>query len=132
MKYLLDVNALVALGNGAHAAHAAAEQWLARKQKAGAELASCAVTELGFVRVSVQIELLPNVATARDVLAKMKESIGMELIADRLGMDRLPDYVKKPNQLTEGHLSALAEANGAKLATFDRGIPNSEQMGSTR
>ena len=44
MKYLLDVNALVALGNGAHAAHAAAEQWLARKQKAGAELASCAVT----------------------------------------------------------------------------------------
>jgi len=126
------VNALVALGNGAHAAHAAAEQWLARKQKAGAELASCAVTELGFVRVSAQIELLPNVATARDVLAKMKESIGMELIADRLGMDRLPDYVKKPNQLTEGHLSALAEANGAKLATFDRGIPNSEQMGSTR
>ena len=132
MKYLLDVNALVALGNGAHAAHAAAEQWLARKQKAGARLASCAVTELGFVRVSVQIELLPNVATARDVLAKMKESIGMELITDGLGMDRLPDYVKKPNQLTDGHLSALAEANGAKLATFDRGIPNSEQMGSTR
>lgn len=132
MKYLLDVNALVALGNGAHAAHAAAEQWLARKQKAGAELASCAVTELGFVRVSVQIELLPNVATARDVLAKMKESIGMELIADGFGMDRLPDYVKKPNQLTDGHLSALAEANGAKLATFDRGIPNSEQIGGTR
>jgi hypothetical protein len=125
MKYLLDVNALVALGNSAHADHTAAEQWLVQIQGKGDTLASCAISELGFVRVSVQAGLLPSVAVARNVLAKLKASVGVEVLADGLAMDRLPPYVKLPAQLTDGHLLELATSHGAQLATFDKGIPRS-------
>ena len=128
MKYLLDVNALVALGIGSHTAHATAERWLFRAQSAGATFASCAISELGFVRVSVQAGLLPDVASARHLLSRMKASINIELLPDAVGMEKLPAYVKTPAQLTDGHLLALAAAHNAKLATLDAGIPGAERI----
>jgi predicted nucleic acid-binding protein len=35
----------------------------------------------------------------------------------------LPAYVKKPVEITDGHLLALAKHHGARLVTFDAGIP---------
>ncbi|MBK9989159.1 MAG: PIN domain-containing protein [Verrucomicrobia bacterium] len=128
MKYLLDVNTLVALGNGSHTAHPVAERWLERVQKTNATLASCALTELGFVRVSVQAGLLPDIATARRVLAQMKASVDIVLLPDALGIDKLPSYVKTPAQLTDGHLLSLAAVHGAKLATLDSKIPGAERI----
>ena len=37
----------------------------------------------------------------------------------------LPGWVRAPKQITDGHLSKLASANGAVLATFDENIPGS-------
>jgi len=128
MKYLLDVNALVALGIGSHTAHTTAEHWLFKAQSSGATFASCSISELGFVRVSVQAGLLPDVATARHLLSRMKSSIHIELLPDAVGMDKLPSYVKTPAQLTVGHLLALAASHGAKLATLDTGIPGAERI----
>lgn len=126
MKYLLDVNTLVALGNGAHAEHEVAELWLQKMQTLHAESGSSPISDLGFVRVSVQAGLQPDVASARLVLARMKASAKIALWADSIGMDKLPAYVVKPAQLTDGHLLEVARSHGAKLATLDRGIPGSE------
>jgi predicted nucleic acid-binding protein len=126
VKYLLDVNTLVALGNGAHAQHDAAELWLKRMQTVSAELGSSPICDLGFVRVSVQAGLQPDVASARNVLARMKASAKIALWSDSIGMEKLPAYVMKPVQLTDGHLIEVARSHGAKLATLDKGIPGSE------
>ena len=52
MIYLLDVNALVALGFINHEFHDRIAAWV-RSQKSP-NLASCSITELGFVRVLAQ------------------------------------------------------------------------------
>lgn len=125
MKYLLDVNLLVALGHTGHVHHGRATVWLGSIRTVAGALATCAITELGFVRVSVQAGLQPDVAAARTAFARMRRSspVKFELVEDRLGADRLPVYVKRAAQLTDGHLLELAKGHGALLATLDNGIP---------
>jgi toxin-antitoxin system PIN domain toxin len=125
MKYLLDVNMLVALGHTLHVHHVRAERWLKSIASRTEGLATCAITELGFVRVSVQTGLQPDVATAAKALASLKASspVGIELWPDALAVDKLPRYVKKAAELTDGHLLELARANGAQFVTLDGDIP---------
>lgn len=52
MKYLLDVNALVALGFLRHEFHERVALWVRATQVSS--LATCSITELGFVRVLTQ------------------------------------------------------------------------------
>ena len=52
MTYLLDVNALVALGFIDHEFHGRLAAWV--KSQNWPNLASCSITELGFVRVLAQ------------------------------------------------------------------------------
>lgn len=52
MKYLLDVNALVALGFIHHEFHDRITAWL--RAKNFPPLATCSITELGFTRVLAQ------------------------------------------------------------------------------
>ncbi len=55
MRYLLDVNALVALGFLQHEFHERVAGWVRRSVVKGTvELATCSLTELGFVRILVQ------------------------------------------------------------------------------
>ena len=130
MTFLLDVNALLALAHAAHTLHGRAERWVSRLRR-GDRLATCAITELGFVRVAPQARLSPDVARARDLLTRIKESRrpAFVLLDDRLGADRLPAWVKLPAQTTDGHLVALAGAHAARLATLDEGIPGSLLIG---
>jgi len=126
VRYLLDVNALVALGHTRHVHHDRAERWLKGVMPTAEMLGTCAITELGFVRVSVQTGLQPDVATAVQALARLKASspVKMELWADSLGVDKLPRCVKKPADLTDGHLVELGHAHGAQLVTLDGKIPD--------
>jgi uncharacterized protein len=130
MTFLLDVNALLALCCGAHVHHARAEAWVAaRRKQAGFALATCAITELGFVRVAAgPAAHAVDLPTAKSVLAQLKASphIKFGFLNDELGADRLPLWVVRPGQTTDGHLAALAAAHGARLATFDTGIPGAE------
>ena len=116
---------LIALGHTLHVHHVRAERWLKSVTPKAEGLATCAITELGFVRVSVQTGLQPDVATATKALASLKASspIRIELWSDALGVDKLPRYVKKPAQLTDGHLLELALENGAQFVTLDGDIP---------
>jgi uncharacterized protein len=125
MVYLLDVNALVALGFAPHQFHHRVASWLRAHE---VSLATCAITELGFVRVLAQASAYSlTVAEARGLLRSLKRTPNSQFtfIPDDHDVSRLPDWVKAARQLTDGHLSTLAKANGAVLATLDERIPDS-------
>ena len=129
MTYLLDVNALVALGVLQHEFHSHVSSWVATlRQQGGSQLATCSMTELGFVRVLAQAPQynLP-VPQAVDLLVRIKASkaLPIKFIADGQDISRLPSWVKTPTQTTDGHLAQLASANGAILATLDKRIQGS-------
>jgi predicted nucleic acid-binding protein len=123
-RYLLDVNALIALGFREHEFHAPVATWV-RKLNSGDELVTCAITELGFVRVLVQLAQAElSVDETKNILQRLK-SVGVQFtfVADDHDASRLPGWAKTPKQTTDGHLAELAKAHGAKLATLDRSIP---------
>jgi predicted nucleic acid-binding protein len=126
VTYLLDVNALLALGHTAHVHHGRVAAWVASLERADA-LATCSITELGFVRIAPQARLCPSVTVARELLAQMRGSTRPPFVrlVDHLGADALPDWADTPGATTDGHLSALAIERACRLATLDEGIPGS-------
>ena len=119
MKYLLDVNALIALGYKQHVFHKRVAGWAA-----GKSLATCSITELGFVRILAQLpEADISVTTSREMLATMKRERRLKQISDSQSAVGLPVWVQKPGQITGGHLLALAQSYNSALATCDKGIP---------
>ena len=126
MIYLLDVNALVALGFINHEFHPRIARWV--RSTGSSQLASCSITELGFVRVLAQAPAYGfTVAQARTLLLRLKEGriSRLTFIPDGHDVSHLPGWVKAPKQITDGHLSKLASAKGAVLATLDENIPES-------
>jgi predicted nucleic acid-binding protein len=125
VNFLLDVNALVALGHSGHVHHSRATAWFRSVKVPTNRVCTCAITELGFVRVAVQTGLQIDVPSARRALAALKASsaIPFDLLEDALGADKLPAFARAPNKLTDGHLFELAKNHGAQLATLDTGIP---------
>jgi toxin-antitoxin system PIN domain toxin len=126
MRYLLDVNVLIALAHTGHVFHAKARHWYLLVAPSARGFHTCSITELGFVRVSVATGLQPDILTARHALDALKSSskIRFELISDDVGAAQLPSFVKKTQDITDGHLFELARKNSMQLVTFDRGIPN--------
>jgi predicted nucleic acid-binding protein len=127
MKYLLDVNALVALGFLEHEFHPRVALWVRRLAAKGTpDLATCSITELGFVRVLAQAPQYGfTVGQACDLLQRLKaaHAVNFTFIADAQDISHLPGWVKMARQTTDGHLVQLAAASDAVLATFDRHIP---------
>jgi uncharacterized protein len=129
MKYLLDVNALVALGFLQHEFHNRIALWTRELCAKGAmQLATCSITELGFVRVLAQVTQYDfTVSHARALLVSLKKhpQPAFTFLTDDHDISRLPTWVKSPRQTTDGHLGQRARANAAVLATLDKGIPGS-------
>jgi predicted nucleic acid-binding protein len=127
MNYLLDVNVLLAWGYPAHVHHDRVSHWLRDVATARAEsplLATCAITELGFVRIaSGKAAFAPDVTTARRDLRQLKASRQFIFLGEVLDADCLPDWVTKSAQTTDGYLLKLASAYGGWLATLDTRIP---------
>jgi predicted nucleic acid-binding protein len=126
MIYLLDVNALVALGFLNHEFHARVATWV--RSHNSPNLASCSITELGFARVLSQAPAYGfTVAQARTLLLRLKraKNSALNFIPDNHDISHLPAWVRTPRQITDGHLSKLASANGAVLATLDENIRGS-------
>jgi uncharacterized protein len=123
---LLDVNVLLALAWPNHVHHQVAQRWFS--QRSGA-WATCAITEIGFVRNSANKTAIPQAATppqAVEILRRLRSMDrhtfwvdDIELVVDeRIQASRLGGY----RQLTDAHLIALAERHGGAVATFDRGL----------
>jgi uncharacterized protein len=124
MRYLLDVNALVALGVTHHEFHDRVAAWI--KAARFPAVATCSITELGFIRVLAQApDYGFTVTQARTFLLRLKktDALPFSFIADDQDVSHLPTWVKSPKQTTDGHLSELARANRATLATLDARIP---------
>jgi predicted nucleic acid-binding protein len=136
VTYLLDVNSLLALGVLHHEFHERVAAWVARLAKKGIpDLATCSITELGFVRVLSQAQQFRfSVVQARELLLQLKvaEAIHCTFIPDGLDVSCLPKRVRSPKQITDGHLVELAKANGAQLATLDEKVPGSFLIPSSR
>jgi len=127
VRYLLDVNALVALAVIQHEFHGRMAAWIRRMSSKGeGRLATCAITELGFIRVLAQVpQYGASVSLARDLLRRLKNEAGLDVtfLADTLDASRLPGWVRSAKQITDGHLVQLARAGGAVLATLDKRLP---------
>jgi uncharacterized protein len=124
MKYLLDVNALIALGFREHIFHERVTTWMNASRPT---VATCSITELGFVRVLGQTpSYAMSVMEARVLLLRLKETkvFSFVFLPDGNDVSHLPTWVKSPKQTTDGHLLALSTVHGARLATFDRTIRN--------
>ncbi len=119
MKFLLDVNVLLAWEHPMAQGHGSFHAW--RAAHPSDELLSCAVTELGFIRVSVQV-FSYSVVQAQEALAKRLRPY-VRYLAD-LPAPALPASVRGGSRTTDGYLAQVAQTHGASLATFDTGIPN--------
>lgn len=126
MNWLLDVNALVALAHQGHADHPRLIRWFASLIGTESRLGTCAITEIGFVRVSIQAGFERDAAGAVDTLVGLKKSsrIPFEMLPDSMGASNLPNWVIGPKQVTDGHLLELATQHSMRLATLDKSIPN--------
>ncbi len=120
MKYLLDVSAFVALGYAGHAEHAQADQWLVTQKAKGAEFCVCSITELGFLRVGVGGQYVPDWQSAVTAMHRVSRSIPVQFLADDEPIQSLPRAVRTGNDATDAHLLRLAKAHGLTLATGDR------------
>lgn len=136
MRYLLDVDALVALGYEGHEQHGRVAKWEhALAGRSTPEFATCPITELGFVRILAQVSAYGfSVAEARGLLLDLKSdsSVKFTFLPDDHDATRLPAWVVRPKQTTDGHLVQLAKANGAALATLDENIPGAYLIPSQR
>ena len=117
MRYLLDVNALIAWYHANAQDHAAFHAW--RKANPKGTLLSCAITELGFVRVSMQVFRYDS-ARAYGALAEMKRHL--RFVAD-LPAPRPPAWITTAARTTDAYLAQVAAHHHARFATFDTGIP---------
>ena len=119
MKYLLDVNLLIAAIWSTHANHPKADIWTKDK-----ELATCPITELGFLRISTHPRGLNcEMAGARALLEDFISKHSVEFIPADL--PALKSGAANSDQVTDIYLAELASARSIKLATLDTGIRHS-------
>ena len=126
MTYLLDVNVLIALGISTHEFNERVDGWIATLRSPSDRLATCALTELAFVRIVPQLPGLgASVAQAKELLRRLKrqQRLRVELLEDAVGAEHLPAWVKTVRQTTDGHLVELAKRHSTALATLDDRIP---------
>ncbi len=127
MRYLLDVNVLLAWGWADHADHRRAASWVGEmKRKRGVRLLTSAIPELGFVRVSVQrgggsVGVKEAAATLKGMLRSLGET--HSFLPDNLPASGFPAWCSSASRTTDAHLLDLAKKTKAELATLDTGIP---------
>jgi predicted nucleic acid-binding protein len=113
MKYLLDVNVLLAAIWDAHPLHARAFNWMKEKN-----VVVCPLVELGFIRISADPKVfnLPMDRTRR-----MLDSFLRERKAHRIADDlpALESFATESKNVTDLYLSELAEKHHLKFATLD-------------
>ncbi|WP_020179377.1 TA system VapC family ribonuclease toxin [Methylopila sp. M107] len=124
MRFLLDVNVLIALIDPLHNAHATACEWFEREPM---DWATCPIAENAVLRI-VGNPRYPNspgspaavAAALGDLLAISGHAFWPDdvslLDASLVDVNRL----LTPAQTTDSYLLALAVKHGGRLATFDR------------
>ncbi|CAN5768263.1 type II toxin-antitoxin system VapC family toxin [soil metagenome] len=119
---LLDTNVLLALAWPNHQHHASAHQWFRREARYG--WASCAVTQLGFIRLSsnpAYTDAAVRPAEAATLLHEWtqheKHAFWPSPAADRSSVYAL---ALGHQQVNDAYLLDVAKARRGRFVTFDR------------
>ena len=120
MKYLLDVNVLLAAIWANHSRHAETFAWLD-----GKSIVLCPLCELGFLRISTHTKAInAPMDKARQLLRKFSTERQAERIHDDLPV--LDSRPTTSEQVTDHYLADLAASHGLKLATLDMNVEHAE------
>ncbi len=114
---LPDVNLLLAYGWRSHANHVECRAWLARLPK----FVTCAITELGFLRVSMSPAYRASFADAMEVLASLTARRAASFLDCDLHTVSMP-AVSSYKDTTDSYLVELARQHSCRFATLDEGI----------
>jgi toxin-antitoxin system PIN domain toxin len=129
----LDVNVLLALAWPNHPFHKAATA----RMGVGQLWATCALTELGFVRLSSNPVAVPGAVMATEaamLLSAMTKDLGHVFLAELPSVAKWFSIfvpVRGHNQVTDAYLLALARHHKNRLITFDsrlRGLGDVEVL----
>jgi toxin-antitoxin system PIN domain toxin len=125
LTFLLDVNVLIALIDGAHVHHEPAHRWFA--SEGGKSWATCPITESAVLRIvgSPRYPMSPgSPAAVVPSLKGMRSHPGHVFWPDEIslldGAFVDPTRLLAASQITDTYLLALAASRGGQLATFDR------------
>jgi uncharacterized protein len=128
IRFLLDVNVLIALIDPAHVLHDRAHAWFAANgHKAWA---TCPLTENGVMRI-VGHPRYPNSpgspATVAELLTSFRKLSGHVFWSDDISLldyEQLDTtHLLDSSHVTDSYLLALAHAHEGQLATFDQHMP---------
>jgi hypothetical protein len=124
---LLDVNVLLALAWPNHIHHQAAHRWFVENYGLG--WATCPLTQLGFVRLSMQpavVKVPILFGDVMDALVRMTANAAHTLWPLECGLVDLREEIcaraAGHHQLSDAVLLDLAIRHQGRLATFDRGV----------
>jgi len=113
VSWLLDVNFILASRWTTHPDHQKAKAWL----DSAAGFYTCAISELGFVRISLSGAYGAAWNDVQESLKKLHAHSGHQFLADDVkGTDAAETG---SNDTTDAHLVSLAKRHGLKLATLD-------------
>jgi uncharacterized protein len=137
LRFLLDVNVIIALLDSKHAFNRRAHAWWASDGKMG--WASCPLTENAVLRIMSHPSYDAQYRFSVDALAAQVrdfiDNTDHQFWPDTISLldDSLfdPARIHGPKQLTDLYLLALATKHNGRLATFDQGISLSAVIGST-
>ena len=116
MKYLLDVNFLIAAILDSHTQHEIADKWLD-----GKSLATCPLSETGFLRIVTNPKIYGvPMPVAREALSDFISRHDPIFVPDDL--NALKSSAQTSEQVTDFYLAELASTHHMKLATFDTRI----------
>jgi predicted nucleic acid-binding protein len=116
VSWLLDVNLVLASRWTTHSQHQAAKVWVDSVN----EFHTCAITELGFVRISLSAAYQATWDKVQESLEKLHARPGYQFLADDVDGKASPET--NSNDTTDAHLVTLAKRHGLKLATLDASL----------
>jgi hypothetical protein len=125
IRYLLDVNVLIALVDPAHVQHDSVHEWFGRTGSKA--FATCPITENGLIRI-VGHPKYPNSpgppSVVVDALSAIRALPGHAFWPDSISLTDTelvePGLLTSHGRVTDSYLLALAKANRGRLATMDQ------------
>jgi len=126
---LLDINVLMALAWPANVHHDSAHEWFSAHRAAG--WATCPLTELGFLRLSIQPAVVKTAISFADALRALTVSLTapehqfwpLDYPVSEIHAE-IRSRLIGHHQLADGLLLDLSIRRSGKLATFDRRMRN--------
>jgi toxin-antitoxin system PIN domain toxin len=134
MRALLDVNSLIALLDEEHVHHTRILEWLGREENLRHGFATCAITQLGTIRVMSSKGYFRPVPTheaaghLEQITRKGHRYLGIPAPCEGTVRWKSASGV----QSTDALLLATAVAHGCRLVTFDSGIALTCAAGARR